>query len=1071
MVKFTTSTNIIRDTERDISYISTPNGRKVFNRLISNFKTGHHAFNLIGSYGTGKSSFLWAFEKNLKGEHYYFEPLNGQFGGIKSFNFLKIVGDAASLREVLNSQLEISSNAEAQETLSALESLYSKVSRKGQLLVIEIDEFGKFLEHAAKTNPEKELYFIQQLAEFVNNPERQIMLITTLHQNFGAYARGLTVDQKLEWDKVKGRIMDIAFDEPVEQLLYLASEKIQSLDIKSGDTKAFQKLFSTINKSRLLANAEQLDKSLAEKLFPLDYLSAYILVQALQKYGQNERSLFTFLAAQDEIGISKFNEKGTYHVGKVYDYLVEYLSSELEDKDSNPHKSTWKAMGDAIDQVEVLNGDDTEDLVELIKVIGLANLFTKNTGLLDENVLSDYAELALAIPNASALVEKLKAQRIVKYFRAKKKLFFQSGTDLDFEEAYAKAKSELPPVENVVELLHSYLEFNKIPAKRIQYEKGTPRYFEFTLNAPEDLNSILDAVGQTDGFIHLVFSEKSAQKPILNRAKELNSAHLFANYTDEGRLKNQLFEINVVDHVLNNIADDEWAKKILLEERDHLIHEFKETILKGLYDPAVVTWYNQGKKINIGDYRTLNRSLSRIAENAYPSTPVYRNEMVNKEVLSGPILTARKKLIEQLLDNHHEENIGFADKAFPPEKTIYLSLLKETGIHYKDKGQWTLGRPTDKSFDALWERCEQFLKDSIHQRKNLLELYQMLGSEELKLKRGFIDYWIPIFLFIKQQDFALFHIEQGYIPYLKSQVFDLIHKKPENYQIKGYELDGVKVDLFNKYKEITGVAEDSKGRQDSFIKIFSNFFIFYNQLPDYTKKTKRLSPEALNLREAIKNAKEPEQALLEQFPNALGFNSINLQDEGAMESFVQQLNTAIYEIRTAFQELVVRVEDRLKDSLDLKGEFKPYQKAVYKRFDKIKEHLLTPKQRVLYKRLMSKIDEQEHYVISIADGIIGKDIHKLTDDEEPVLLDRLPEALHDLERLIPLQELQEERKEDEVFYYELHKTQKEPIKEKVTLSKKDLQKAGEVEKEIIAILEKHKGISKAVLLKIIQDKL
>ncbi len=41
------------------------------------------------------------------------------------------------------------------------------------------------LEHAAKNNPERELYFMQKLAEFVNVPSRNILLfLTTLHQNF-----------------------------------------------------------------------------------------------------------------------------------------------------------------------------------------------------------------------------------------------------------------------------------------------------------------------------------------------------------------------------------------------------------------------------------------------------------------------------------------------------------------------------------------------------------------------------------------------------------------------------------------------------------------------------------------------------------------------------------------------------------------------------------------------------------------------------------------------------------------------------------------------------------------------
>ncbi|MDZ7776519.1 MAG: hypothetical protein U5L09_13380 [Bacteroidales bacterium] len=71
------------------------------------------------------------------------------------------------------------------------------------------------------------MYFVQQLAEFVNNPQKPNLLITTLHQSFNDYAISLSRTQKTEWDKVKGRLVEISFNEPVEQLLLLASEKIK----------------------------------------------------------------------------------------------------------------------------------------------------------------------------------------------------------------------------------------------------------------------------------------------------------------------------------------------------------------------------------------------------------------------------------------------------------------------------------------------------------------------------------------------------------------------------------------------------------------------------------------------------------------------------------------------------------------------------------------------------------------------------------------------------------------------------------------------------------------------------
>jgi len=70
-MKFTTSVNIERDFENDINYLITPNAKNVFNQIVNNFKAGLHSFNIIGSYGTGKSSFLLALKQNLKNTFFF----------------------------------------------------------------------------------------------------------------------------------------------------------------------------------------------------------------------------------------------------------------------------------------------------------------------------------------------------------------------------------------------------------------------------------------------------------------------------------------------------------------------------------------------------------------------------------------------------------------------------------------------------------------------------------------------------------------------------------------------------------------------------------------------------------------------------------------------------------------------------------------------------------------------------------------------------------------------------------------------------------------------------------------
>jgi Cdc6-like AAA superfamily ATPase len=210
------SINIELNTADQFQYIVTENSKLVLGNLVNGFNSGHHSFTVIGTYGTGKSSFIVALEHDLKNNSKLLIENPKVFGDVAGFEFLNIVGDYASLSDLLARKLNSDDN-----TIDALHSYYNSIKKQNKFLFIVVDEFGKILEHAANNNPEKELYFLQKLSEFVNVPSRNIIFLTTLHQNFGSYASKLSEQQRNEWLKVKGRFKEVVFAEPVEQLWFI----------------------------------------------------------------------------------------------------------------------------------------------------------------------------------------------------------------------------------------------------------------------------------------------------------------------------------------------------------------------------------------------------------------------------------------------------------------------------------------------------------------------------------------------------------------------------------------------------------------------------------------------------------------------------------------------------------------------------------------------------------------------------------------------------------------------------------------------------------------------------------
>ena len=372
MQQFSLSANIEEGFSKGTQYIVTPNARQVAEGIANGFKAGIHSYTIIGSYGTGKSSFLLALERDLK-ENKNYELLNPSMLSDKNkFEVLKIVGDYKELSVLLSQKFSV--DGAAVSILGELRNKYDKLRKQGKFLVIFIDEFGKVLEHAAKNNPEHELYFMQKLAEFVNVPTRNILLLTTLHQNFNAYSRRLNDVQKEEWNKVKGRFQELVFVEPVEQILYLAAtQNEQNNRTAKGNLEAIDSLSALAKKTKFVSQG--FSDQAAQSLAPLEPFAAYVITQAIERYGQNERSLFSFLNSRGRNSLSEY-QGDVYQLQCSYDYIYYNFYSYL--KEANADSMQWSSMQVAIERVEGQLWETKQDLVDAIKIvkaIGLLNLF------------------------------------------------------------------------------------------------------------------------------------------------------------------------------------------------------------------------------------------------------------------------------------------------------------------------------------------------------------------------------------------------------------------------------------------------------------------------------------------------------------------------------------------------------------------------------------------------------------------------------------------------------------------------------------------------------------------------
>lgn len=1049
------STNIIRDQDKDIDFIPTANSNAVFERVIYNHERGQNCFTLIGSYGTGKSTFLWAFEQHLQ-KNFFF---NNKQDISNQYQFVKIIGESISFRATFCEHFGLTKYIDASNKviLKNFNFLLEELNDKHIGLVIIVDEFGKHLEFIAQKNPE-EMYFIQELCEFINDPLRNVLFITTLHQNINAYAHNLSLAQRSEWEKVQGRMMEIPFDEPIEQLLFFAAQKLGAKRIRNK--KDLNPLFDLLAQYRAIQVKNKKQQKQLELLYPLEPFAAELLTKSLQKYGQNERSLFGFLDSDYSAGFIKNNE--IFTIENIFDYLIKYHYSAIEDPIRNSNKSIWQATLKINDRLEIEFSSNYNELSAIIKFICITSIFANNACILDRTFIEKYFKTTGKFHNSIELIASLESSNIIVYSRVKNKYTFKEATDLNLEEELVLANNQIDHDFNVVSRLKELVLLPSIFAKRAYYTNGIPRIFNCVF---KDKTELLDLNSNYDGELVYLFEELTESE--LNTIKSSIKPLVIASAKKDNSVKYNLIEVEKLMSIRAKYSDDKPALRIINEDISHRIDLIKAYFEEKSFSLGHFEWYVNGEISNINSITDLNKIISDLCIYWFNDAPIYKNEMVNRNTISTPILTARKQLIKAIIEHGDLIDLGFEPSKFPPEKTIYLSLLKKTGIHRKEGERVCFFEPLDSSFNKLWHQSRKLIEDSTNRKTSVQDLYDVLKEKPFGLKKGFLDFWIPIFMIIQKEEYSLYYEDGEYIPQITPEVLDLVYKHPKKYFIKGLSSKGINVSYLDSYKEMVGFNETNvKGLQSSYISIYGNFLRFYRGLDDYSKKTKNLSKEGIGVRQAIAHAKDPESALFSQIPEALGYFGELSRKDNSVE-FITSLKQAIREIRTAYDLLIESIEQEISSHLNIKAEsFELLKSAIFDRFGTInKNRILKPQLKLLLTRLTSPLDVKKAYWESICDAVLGKKLDKCTDDDIPVFIDNLKALLDDLNNLIDLNKLQGSSTGNAYQISILNGDASDKINENIFVNQAEEKAIQTLSKQIQSLLDKdQKNVSKAALI-------
>ena len=405
------------------------------------------------------------------------------------------------------------------------------------------------------------------------------------------------------------------------------------------------------------------------------------------------------------------------------------------------------------------------------------NLFGSAGIKIEKEKFALYAKKALGIENAEELISALERHKIIRYAVYKSQYVIFEGTDVNLEDELLQASSRVPRSKDIVGKLASSFDFPIEFANAIYYKKGTPRYFKYIIS---EQPITLIPTNEIDGHINLIFnSNNEVESNTIKHSVDCEEAMLYAYFKNTKRIVDNVWEIDKLEHV-KHIVDSK--DKVAHREIDALLAYSKEQLRHSVLDSLFtfsndVIWYYKGEQVSITSKGQFNKLLSSICDDVYTETPIFINEMVNKHKPSSAMSLAKFKYFEKLLNESNIEDLGFERDKFPPEKTIYKTLLQKTNIHKKQFGVYDLFAPSENSsFLSIWNACEQFMDSSSDKPKKISELSKILRTRPFKLKQGFIDLWLTTYLIIKKNDYSLYDSKGTYTPVINRDVLEIFNR-------------------------------------------------------------------------------------------------------------------------------------------------------------------------------------------------------------------------------------------------------------------------------------------------------
>lgn len=880
--------------------------------------------------------------------------------------------------------------------VALFEEVAQKVSQSGLPgagLLLVLDEAGKPLEHIARRSSDgSDVHLLQELAELANRSGgAPIVFLVLLHQAFDQYAADLPTAQRNEWSKVQGRFSDAPFQEAADQILRLIGAAIErtSEPPKQWNARTKKKVKSVAT----LMREDDEERSKLEELLagalPLHPLVALALGPLFRsRLAQNERSLFAFLAATEPNGFREFLQEPTttpalYELDRLYDYVKGAFGERLYGRQGR----TWAQAENGLARLPA-NASALD--ARILKTIGILSAVGDEVPASEEVVKAALCVAGGPTPGqVEASLSRLRDSSHIVFRRYRNAYQLWDGSDIDLDALVNKALVEAPGAGGLHQRLTKVAPPRPLLVRRHSMETGTLRFFEVRyIDEKVTGINLQPKASHADGFVWLVLPSSEHEGEQLR--KQLASTELWEHLDERPVIIAVPHNAAALRAAARDLGALEWVQAHTAELRDDPIarHELDGRIadaeqkirveLEALSDgSAACDWCYRSEVLPVDASTPLTRHLSIICDSVYSSAPHIQNELLNRNHLSSSAAAARRNLMTAMVERPHEPKLGM--EGFPPEYSMYLSVLKAHRLHREEKSAedestWELTAPTRAnkpgSLWPVWRAVEQALGRTEKARIRLPSLYAQLGRPPFGLKEGVIPVIVLAAVLERIHEIALYE-EGAFVPGITAPIVERMLRAPERFEVQRFRLAGARASVFADLAK--SLTSGGRERPRSIVPIVRSLVRLVSSLPHFSRNTHTVSPRAQRVREALLRAREPGPLLFDKLPVACDCQPFTDETISTDEihKFTHRLRDALRELESAYPELLKRIDDMLREGFDASPEDSSFREELASRAHRLVPAATDAKLKSFLVRTMDDGLDRNEWLVSLG-TLLGK---------------------------------------------------------------------------------------------------